>query len=71
MFDAIKNSISPTPSIISHDFEKKEITLGAQIQGTSVLILLKTLNDFSILQKSFFKVLINGINYQLTTNSSK
>ena len=71
MFDAIKNNISPSPSIISHDFEKKEVTLGTQIQGTSVLILLKTLNDFSILQKSFFKVLINGINYQLTTNSSK
>ena len=25
MFDAIKNSISPTPSIISHDFEKKKL----------------------------------------------
>ena len=70
MFETIKPHITPSPSVLSYDFEKGELTLCAQINGTSFLVLAKIF-QFTLLQRTLFISLINGINHQLGTKTSK
>lgn len=70
MFDTIKPHISPSPSVLSYDFDKGELTLCAQINGTSFLVLAKVF-QFTLLQRTLFISLINGVNHQLGKKTSK
>lgn len=70
MFNAIKPHISPFPTVLSYDFKKGELTLCAQINGTSFLILAKVF-QFTLLQRTMFISLINGINHHLGKKVSK
>ena len=63
MFKAVKTYITPDPSVLSFDFKKGELTLSGQINGTSFLVLAKIF-QFTLLQRTFFNTLINGINHQ-------
>ena len=63
MFNTIKPFISPSPSVLSYDFDKGELTLSGQINGTSFLVLAKVF-QFTLLQRTFFNTLLNGINHQ-------
>ena len=70
MFSTVKPHISPSPSVLSYDFEKGELTLCAQIHGTSFLVLGKVF-QFTLLQRTLFISLINGINHHLGKKISK